>query len=231
MKTIVKSLLLGTVILGLFHRESQAQQLKKQWIVPGALIVGGSGLLLTQLDRKVQESIPKTHTIIDDYTQFAQLAILIGADLAGVATQHNALGQGLYFGTASFCNALVVQSIKRITDRSRPNGSPHAFPSGHTSQAFVTARVLWHELKDSQPLLAYSGYVFAGATGILRMTNNKHWITDVLVGAGVGMLITDLVYYFRPFRQWNIFPNLEGQSQLQFSPLENGGLLSYRYSF
>jgi membrane-associated phospholipid phosphatase len=38
------------------------------------------------------------------------------------------------------------------------------------------------------------GYGVASAVGMVRVFNNRHWISDVLGGAGVGMLNTDFAY-------------------------------------
>jgi len=59
----------------------------------------------------------------------------------------------------------------------------------------VNATVLYLEYRDDAPWLAWSGYLFASATGMLRIMNNAHWVSDVLAGAGTGILITHLVYY------------------------------------
>jgi membrane-associated phospholipid phosphatase len=88
----------------------------------------------------------------------------------------------------------VVQVMKETIHMKRPSGGLHSFPSGHTSYAFVGATALYHEFRETQPLLAYSGFVFATATGVLRITNNAHWFPDVVAGAAVGIFITNLVY-------------------------------------
>ena len=97
--------------------------------------------------------------------------------------------------------------VKSLVGKQRPGNSDRftSFPSGHTSRAFVTSSVLYEEFKDSNPIMAYSGYSFAVATAGLRVTNNAHYVSDVLVGAGVGILITKLVYYFDPLIEWNPF--------------------------
>ena len=56
------------------------------------------------------------------------------------------------------------------------------------------AGILRHELKGSHPVLSYSGYLLATTTGAFRVLNNKHWVSDVLAGAGIGMLVTDMFY-------------------------------------
>ena len=62
-----------------------------------------------------------------------------------------------------------------------------SFPSGHTVVAFSAATVYAMEYKDKPivPIIAYSA---ASLIGLSRITENKHWATDVLVGAALGHL-------------------------------------------
>jgi membrane-associated phospholipid phosphatase len=62
-----------------------------------------------------------------------------------------------------------------------------AFPSGHTTAAFAAATVFAMEYRDSKiiPIIAYSA---ASLVGISRITENQHWLSDVLVGAMLGFL-------------------------------------------
>jgi membrane-associated phospholipid phosphatase len=62
-----------------------------------------------------------------------------------------------------------------------------SFPSGHTTVAFAAATVFALEYKDHLvvPIIAYSA---ASLIGLSRITENKHWSTDVLVGAALGFL-------------------------------------------
>jgi membrane-associated phospholipid phosphatase len=43
-----------------------------------------------------------------------------------------------------------------------------------------------------------AGYAVAVGSGVLRMYNNKHWLNDVVAGAGVGILSTRLAYWLYP---------------------------------
>jgi membrane-associated phospholipid phosphatase len=61
--------------------------------------------------------------------------------------------------------------------------------------------VLYKEFKDTNSWIAYSGFVVATATGCLRMTNNKHWLPDVMVGAGIGILTVNVVYLLEPLKK------------------------------
>ena len=79
--------------------------------------------------------------------------------------------------------------------RLRPDGSRHnSFPSGHTAMAFSSATILHREYGHLSPWVSVAGYSVATVTGISRMLNNRHWLTDVLVGASVGILGTELGY-------------------------------------
>ncbi|MGJ8735000.1 phosphatase PAP2 family protein [Zobellia laminariae] len=101
---------------------------------------------------------------------------------------------------------VFTRAIKKSVFKLRPDGSNNnAFPSGHTSITFASGAVVYEEFKNFSSLLAYSGYGFATLTGGLRMANNKHWVSDVLVGASLGILVTKLVYHFDYLFKWNPF--------------------------
>ena len=77
----------------------------------------------------------------------------------------------------------------RDADGNKLNGS---FPSGHTTVAFAAATVYALEYRDKPwvPIFAYSA---ASLIGFSRITENKHWATDVLAGAALGYLSGKLV--------------------------------------
>ena len=51
------------------------------------------------------------------------------------------------------------------------------------------------EYGDRSPWYSISAFTVATATGISRILNNRHWLSDVLAGAGIGILSTELGYY------------------------------------
>lgn len=59
----------------------------------------------------------------------------------------------------------------------------------------MTATMLTKEYGHRSPWIGISAYSVATATGLMRMANNKHWLSDVLTGAGIGILSTELGYY------------------------------------
>ncbi len=79
----------------------------------------------------------------------------------------------------------IVQAGKMMTQRQRPDGSDnHSMPSGHTASAFVTASVLQRHFgwKVGVPAYGFGAYVAAS-----RMSANKHNLSDVLMGAAIGI--------------------------------------------
>lgn len=62
-----------------------------------------------------------------------------------------------------------------------------SFPSGHTTAAFSAATVYAMEYRD-RPLIPILAYSAASLIGLSRITENKHWATDVLTGAALGYL-------------------------------------------
>lgn len=176
------------------------------FILPSGLAIAGSALNYGDFRYQVRDRLAgKTHTKIDNYLVYVPIAEMYAGDIMGGKPCHTAFDQTKYLAFSEIITVAIVQSLKRITNVTRPDGTPHSFPSGHTTQAFMGATALYLEYKDSNVPLAYSGYVIGSAAGILRMTNNRHWISDVLAGAGIGMLVTRLVYYVEPLKNWQPF--------------------------
>lgn len=204
---VKKIILSGLLVFFISTSYAQTDNLKtsrklflKKEIVPLSLI--GAGLYVNyasgslgkvQLQDNIQRGL-NFSTRADDVLQFAPIGVLGLADVLGLKTANSIKTQAKNIVLITAANYVVVKTIKITTNETRPNGSKHSFPSGHTSQAFAMAGVLRHELKGSHPVLSYSGYLFATTTGAFRVLNNKHWVSDVLVGAGVGMLVTDIFY-------------------------------------
>ena len=136
------------------------------------------------------------HSEIDNYTQFSGIALTAGLKMAGVEGRSSwprlfASSLASYGVMAAFVN-----SIKYTTSEMRPDGSTrNSWPSGHTATAFVGATILHKEYGLTRsPWYSIGGYTLATATGVMRVLNNRHWISDVLSGAGIGILSTELAY-------------------------------------
>jgi membrane-associated phospholipid phosphatase len=220
----IKFILLLSVFTGLLlpHKiEAQTTQTTKQDstkfvsiakknIVPVTLI--GLGILTNNTDFEkhlqtdLRNKVGNEYELkIDNYLQYVPAIELVTADLLGIKAKNHWFDQTKYLLISQLISSSITHSLKMITDKERPNGSPFAFPSGHTTFAFTNAGVLYREFEKSSPVLAYSGYAFATTTGVFRMINNKHWASDVLVGAGIGIITTELVYHFEPLKNFNPF--------------------------
>lgn len=180
---------------------------KKTWvkplILPTSLIIAGTSLhFSTKAKQSITEWAPLTETQVDDYIQYTPIAIMYGADIF-YRTKNHPLVQTGNLLLSELTTGLIVHSLKWTINEKRPNGANGSFPSGHTSQAFVAATVLYHEFKETNKFIAYSGYAFAIPTAILRVTRRKHWVSDILAGAGIGILCTNLVYLWNPFEKLN----------------------------
>lgn len=75
-------------------------------------------------------------------------------------------------------------ALKFAVRRTRPNGDPRSFPSGHTSATFATAMVLQQHYGWKLGLPFSLGATY---TAVSRISSNKHWASDVVFGAAVGM--------------------------------------------
>jgi hypothetical protein len=185
----------------------------KQLIVPTALmtygIIGlesdGLKLVNSNIRAEVMEDIDKKITI-DDFSQYAPTAAVYGLNLAGIHGKNNFKDRTIILGTSYLIMATTVTSLKKITKVERPDGSAfNSFPSGHTGTAFVGAEFMWQEYKDKSIWYGISGYLVATGTGVFRMYNNKHWLTDVAMGAGIGILSTKAAYWLYPILNEKIF--------------------------
>jgi hypothetical protein len=70
------------------------------------------------------------------------------------------------------------------------NSDRQSFPSGHTTTAFAAAASVTSEVRRLYPraLWVVAPVMYGGAalTGLSRMYHNKHWASDVVLGAAVG---------------------------------------------
>jgi len=199
----------------LFETSSiQNQIVRPQWvrgaIIPAALIVAGTITLLPDyhcliskyhIQEEELEMFPGINTPVDNYLQFVPLAAVFGLKAAGVKSRSDLPNQIAIMVKAEFLMGVIVHGMKKTIRIERPTGGGmNTMPSGHTAQAFVAATILDMEYRDTSPWISVGGYVVATTTAIGRMVNNKHWISDVLIGAGIGIFSAKVVYYTHQYR-------------------------------
>ena len=99
-----------------------------------------------------------------------------------------------------------VNSIKYLTKVELPDeSSRNSFPSGHTATAFVGAELLRREYGHRSPLISIASYAIAAGTGFFSMYNNRNRFTDVIAGAGIGILSVEAAYWMYPAISRSIF--------------------------
>lgn len=135
------------------------------------------------------------HQTYDNYLLVAPLGLMYGMKAFGLESRST--WTEILFVNAS--SLIIMEAIvfptKTLLGRERPDGSEYvSFPSGHTATAFACAHLLHKEYGELSPWISVAGYSMASITGFTRVLNNRHWLSDVLFGAGIGILSTELAY-------------------------------------
>jgi membrane-associated phospholipid phosphatase len=139
--------------------------------------------------------IPNFSNHMDDYMQYIPAAGVFALNLAGKKGLNHLSRAMMNWGTGMLIMGVMVNSVKHISKVMRPdNTSANSFPSGHTATAFMNASFLDKEFGYRNAAYGIVGYTMGTVTGIERSLNNRHWISDILAGAGIGILSTELAY-------------------------------------
>ncbi|MBN8783399.1 MAG: phosphatase PAP2 family protein [Terrimonas ferruginea] len=180
----------------------------RQLQLPAGLIAAGilsNGKSAESVKNEVLESRNKNiqgfHTKIDNYLQYAPIALAYGLDAFGVPSRNDLLNRSVILAKGELIMLGSVNFLKKTTHTLRPDGTTYnSFPSGHTAQAFAAATFLSEEYKGRLPWMPYAAYGIASSVGVLRMANNRHYVSDVLVGAGIGILSMKLAYWTHQYK-------------------------------
>lgn len=192
----------------------------------GFIKLGNHGLTDIDLKARYEFSIEHPHPkfIVDDYLQFAPGAAVFVLSGIGVKGQNRIVDQaGIYLVSNLILN-VFCQGLKNITAVPRPDGTSNSFPSGHTAEAFASAEFLRREYGRSSAVYGLAGYGSAFAVGYLRMYNNKHWFSDVVAGAGLGVLSTEAAYWLYPkIKKLFVKSEMTGNANSMVYPSYNHG--------
>lgn len=205
---------------------------KTDWLIAGSTSLA-TGALIAWADQPIYDFANTLHTPFLDKVfknseplgNYYPFAIMGTTLLAGVISKNNFHVETSLIAAESYLlTGLVTQLVKSTTGRSRPNNLgttyPHqwngpffkgnSFFSGHTSTVFAVASVYAYRYKETVwvPVLAYSLATLGGAE---RIYDNRHWSSDVLLGAVVGTA-TGLFLC----KQWE-------KESIRFFPVANNG--------
>lgn len=200
-----------------------------QFILPAVLISYGiiaqNCDFLKKLDRSIHKEVErhftkKTH--VDDFLLFVPITAVYGLDISGLTkAKHNFRDRAIVTATTYIIVGTTVLTLKKTVNRTRPDSMDRAsFPSGHTTSAFAGAHILFIEYKDTSPWIGIAGYATATLTGALRITNKKHWLSDIVTGAGIGIISAELGYLLLPVFQ-NILGIENKNKNLAIAPIIN----------
>lgn len=189
----------------------------KPYIAPALLITTGTILHFSTDAKKnfqdwVQKDFGRTGHA-EDYLLYVPGVAVYGLNALGIKGKNNFGNRTALLAKSFLLNEMIISGLKYGVNEERPNGGEHSFPSGHTSKAFMFAHFMHKEYGYKSIWYSVGAYSCATTVGILRVVHNAHWISDVVAGAGIGMLSTELVYLTHQYkwdkehlRRLDIFP-------------------------
>ncbi len=180
-----------------------------------------------RIQQQVQDKMGGFRTSADNYLQFVPIVAKFGLKMAGVKSRSDLLNQAIITAKSELLITALVFSMKHFIHDMRPDGSAdNTMPSGHTAQAFASATLLDMEYRDTSPWISVGGYLCATATGFFRVANNRHWASDVLIGAGIGIASVKVVYLTHRYR-WGKMP----KAVIFPTIYQNGGGVAFAMKF
>lgn len=183
-------------------------QYKKLYVPAGLLISGiivdGSGKesLKNEIVEERNEHLFGFENHLDDYAQFFPFVAIYGFEIAGMKPRTDYKNRTAILVKGQLVNLGLVYILKKSLKETRPDGTAYSFPSGHTANVFAGATMLAIEYGEHHKWVPYVAYGVATTVGAMRMVNNKHYISDVLFGAGLGILSMKAAYWTHQYK-WN----------------------------
>lgn len=185
----------------------------RQLVLPSALIAVGTygvyngwfGSVRNTLRNDIGHMRGSCYFHADDYLQYLPVTANVTMGTLGVKSRHRLKDRLTVTATAYAAMGIMVNVGKYTVKERRPDSNArNSFPSGHTATAFMGAELVREEYGG-----AYGWGAYTVATGIaaLRLYNERHWLNDVIAGAGVGILSARIGYWLLPAERrlfgWN----------------------------
>jgi membrane-associated phospholipid phosphatase len=150
------------------------------------------------LARRIKTSDPTFHSKVEDFLQAGPVVLVYGLNLVGDHGKNRFVDRTALLALSGGI-LTIVDGLKFVTHRARPYSTDKlSFPSGHTGAAFLAAEFLAQEYSDKSPVYSVIGYTMAATTGVLRLYDREHWFSDIVAGAGFGMLSVKAAYLIYP---------------------------------
>lgn len=179
-----------------------------KFILPAFFIAYGTAARFNQLpirqfdfdiEHDVNKLVDGKNYKIDDYFEFGMPVVAYGLGfIPGIEARHNHRDRALVMATSLLVMKGSVELLKQTVPVARPKGGSRSFPSGHTAATMLSAHIMFREYRDVSPWIGIGGYLMATTTGVFRILNDAHWFSDVMMGAGIGLLSAEIGYMMLP---------------------------------
>lgn len=181
---------------------STGTSIDRSLIAPGILVAATlitlpetSPINKYKVQKFVRSEFPDFRTYADDFLWAAPVVATFVLHFTPVKAKNDLLNSTILIVKSQLLAEILVQPVKYATKVLRPDSSSrNSFPSGHTARAFAAAKCFHKEFGENSIWYSIGGYSVAASVGILRILNNRHWITDVLAGAAAGIVATEIAY-------------------------------------
>lgn len=192
------------------HKIIQKERFQtKEIVLPFSLMLVGVAINGNQ-DQSIKENVKRWRNKhlnnfkhhMDDYLQFLPYAAVYGLELGGMKSENDWKNRTAIVVKSHLINIGVCYILKHSISEIRPDGTQLSFPSGHTMEAFAGATMVSKEYGKRYKWVPYAAYGTASIVGVMRVANNKHYLSDVLFGAGLGILSTKIAYWTHQYK-WN----------------------------
>lgn len=204
-----------------------------QLIAPGALLASGVAIHCfahESWDYAVNDAFSRWRgssggTEFDDWVQYLPYAADLGLALTGVPARNSFLDRTMECAVSVLALTVITRTMKAVIDSPRPIGDSRSFPSGHTGTVFTGAELVRMEYGWGWGAGAYA---LAAAVGVMRMYNGAHWLSDVLAGAGIGILSAHIgSWLLDPAKRMFGIPDTEwGSGRRKDRPAPTAGVVS-----
>ena len=132
----------------------------------------------------------------DDWLQYSPGLVMLGMKACGYESMSS---WGRLITADAFSAAFMVAGVtglKYAVRRPRPDGSSDdSFPSGHAAKVFTLATMMHLEYGGRSPWFSIGAYTMASSVALMRVMNNRHWLSDTFAGALIGIGATHLGYF------------------------------------
>jgi hypothetical protein len=182
---------------------------------PGAFVIGGTLYVVGRASKQQN---------IADLGLHGTEAVIVGGLFAGVLK--NVFGRARPYVKPDKDSVQFDANNWQILRGLRKGDSYRSFPSGHAVAAFAAAAAVVNETSRWWPgyqwAIGPAMYGGAGLVGVSRMYNNRHWASDVMLGAAIGTFAGNKVvrYFHRTNPDNKLDQWLLGTS---LHPVEGGG--------